>query len=227
MGLEIVLLGPPGSGKGTQSKRVAGAHGIVHISTGDILRANIEQRTELGKQARPYVDQGELVPDALVCALVRSRTKEADCSAGYVLDGFPRSLTQARVLRDTMAEAGDRIDVAIDLAVPEEELVERLTARRSCPKCGAIYNLKFNPPRRYPYCDVEGDENVPLEQRPDDEEATVLRRLRVYHETTEPLLAFYEAEGLLKSISGSRLSPDDVFRKVEEILVAVGAGRRP
>lgn len=222
MGLEIALLGPPGSGKGTQAKRVARARKLAHISTGDILRKNMDQRTDLGDQARPFMDRGVLVPDELVCAIVRRRTVEPDCVNGYVLDGFPRSLTQAKVLQEMMNENGGTLNAAINLDVPSEEIVERLSARRSCPKCGAIYNLKFNPPSRSPYCDVEGDENIVLVQRPDDEEDTILERLRVYHETAAPILEFYAAQGLLRTVRGERLSPEDVYAKVEEIIVSTG-----
>jgi len=226
MGLEIVLLGPPGSGKGTQAKRVARMHKLAHISTVDILRKNMDQGTDLGDLARPYMERGVLVPDELVCAIVRRRTVEPDCVNGYVLDGFPRSLAQAKVLLEMMTENGSKLDAAINLDVPSEEIVERLTARRSCPKCGAIYNLKFNPPSRSPYCDVEGDENVVLIQRWDDEAQTILRRLRVYHETAAPILEFYDSLGLLRAVRGERLSPDDVYAKVEEIIAATGVHKR-
>lgn len=205
--------------------RIAQAYGGAPISTGEILRAQIEQGTSLGEQAKAFMAKGVLVPDELVLAIVRRRLAEADCTDGYILDGFPRSVPQAHALCAMMAENGETLDAAINVTVPDAELVERLTARRSCPKCGTIYNLKFRPSRRNGFCDNEGAENVVLVQRPDDEEATVLERLRVYHRTTEPLLEYYQAEGLLKSVDGAGMFPDGVFVKVEEILAALGAVR--
>ncbi|MBI5095528.1 MAG: adenylate kinase [Candidatus Hydrogenedentes bacterium] len=223
--MEIVLLGPPGSGKGTQAKRIARARKLAHISTGDILRSHIEKGTDLGEQARPYMERGLLVPDELVCAIVARRTVEPDCVQGYLLDGFPRSLNQAKVLQELLSKSDGSLDVAINLDVADSELVERLTARRSCPRCGAIYNMKFNPPSRIPYCDVEGDENIVLMQRPDDKEETVMERLRVYHETAAPILEYYEAQGLLRPVRGTHLGSDGVYAKVEEILAVIETER--
>ncbi|MBI4557260.1 MAG: adenylate kinase [Candidatus Hydrogenedentes bacterium] len=222
MSARVVMLGAPGAGKGTQAKRIAELHGIPHISTGDIFRAHLERGTDLGQQVKPFLDAGHLVPDDLVCRIVVHRVREADCVNGYVLDGFPRSLPQAQALQRELNVEGAVLDVAINLAVPDDELVERLAARRSCPKCGRIYNLRFEPPRRNGYCDFEGEEDVALVQRPDDQESTVRERLVVYHRTTEPLLAFYRDTGLLRQVSGSGKSPEEVSAQIEEIFCALG-----
>ena len=221
MGLRIVMLGAPGAGKGTQAKRVADAHSLPHISTGDIFRANLAQGTPLGTKAKEYMDAGTLVPDELTCALVADRLAEADCAPGYILDGFPRSLPQAENLERLLDDRSQRLDVAVNIDVPDPEIVGRLTARRSCPQCGRIYNLTYDPPRREGVCD---DDGAALVQRDDDREETIRERLRVYHETTEPIIAFYEERGILKTIPASKMPPDDVFAQIEELLAAVRAG---
>ncbi|MBN2309668.1 MAG: adenylate kinase [Candidatus Hydrogenedentes bacterium] len=221
--MRIIMMGAPGAGKGTQAQRIAATYGVPHISTGDIFRAHLKDGTELGRKVRGYLDAGELVPDEVTCDIVAGRLAEADCANGYVLDGFPRSIPQAEALGRFLDARNEQIDVVIDVAVPDEEIVGRLTARRTCKKCGAIYNLKFSPPASgdgtrcdRPGCDGE------LSQRGDDQEETIRQRLRVYHETTEPLLAYYDEHGILKSVPGSGLSPDGVFEKIEEILSAAG-----
>ena len=224
MGLRIVMLGAPGAGKGTQAKRIAEARALPHISTGDIFRENLRAGTPLGLQAKQYMDAGKLVPDALTCEIVADRIAQKDCGNGYILDGFPRSLPQAEEFQRLLTARGDTLDVAIDIAVTDEEIIERLTARRSCPKCGAIYNLKFSPPKREGVCDVESCQGTALIQRADDQEKTIRERLRTYHETTEPIIAYYEKKRILKTVSGTGASPKDVFLKVEEILSAMGAG---
>jgi adenylate kinase len=192
MHLKIVLLGPPGSGKGTQAKRLSKDFNLAHISTGDLLREAVNDRTELGKKAKGYMDSGRLVPDDLVIALVKETIERMD--TGFVLDGFPRTVEQARKL-----EAISSIDVVINLQVEEELLVERLTMRRSCKECGAVYHLKFNPPKQEGVCDQCGG---PLYQRSDDTESTVRERLRVYNQNTLPLVEYYQRKDNLVSIDG-------------------------
>ena len=222
MGLRIVLLGGPGAGKGTQAKRMAEAQGLPHISTGDIFRANLRQGTPLGLEAKKYMDAGKLVPDALTCEIVADRIAQEDCARGYILDGFPRSLPQAQEFQRLLESRGDTMDVAIDIAVTDDEIINRLSARRSCPKCGAIYNLKFSPPKREGVCDQAACAGEALIQRVDDQEATIRERLRVYHETTEPIIEYYAKQGILKTVAGTGSTPDAVFAKIEEILAALG-----
>lgn len=220
MGLRIVMLGGPGAGKGTQAKRMAAAYALPHISTGDIFRANLKEGTPLGLKAKGYMEAGKLVPDELTCELVADRVVQADCREGYILDGFPRSTPQAEEFQRLLDARGDKLDVAINIDVTDDEIVDRLSARRSCPECGGIYNLKFSPPKREGFCDA--CENFELIQRKDDQEETIRERLHVYHETTEPIISYYEQQGILKTISGTGMSPDGVFAKIEEILSAFG-----
>ncbi|MCC6142806.1 MAG: adenylate kinase [Candidatus Hydrogenedentes bacterium] len=211
-------MGAPGAGKGTQAKRIADAHGVPHISTGDIFRRHIEEDTELGRQVKQYMDCGHLVPDELACAIVERRIARQDCADGYVLDGFPRSVNQAQQLERVLELREEPLTMVINLLVQDEEIVERLSARRTCPKCGAIFNLKFNPPRNGGACDIAGCSQVPLVQREDDKEETVRERLRVYHETTEPLLGYYSSRGVLVNVNGEGSTPGEVFEKVEEVI---------
>ena len=220
MGLRIVMLGAPGAGKGTRAKQMAEKHGLPHISTGDIFRAHLRQGTPLGLQVKGYLDSGQLVPDQLTCAIVADRTAQDDCNNGYILDGFPRSLPQAEEFQRLLGHRGEKVDLAINIDVTDPEIVDRLTARRSCPKCGAIYNLKFKPPKKNNTCDLDGETLI---QRQDDKEETVRDRLKVYHETTEPIIDYYGRQGVLKTIQGTSSTPDAVFKKVEEIVSAAGA----
>ena len=220
MGLRIVMLGGPGAGKGTQAKRMAEAYKLPHISTGDIFRAHLREGTPLGRQVQGYLDSGRLVPDALTCEIVAGRILQADCAGGYILDGFPRSLPQAEEFQRLLASRGEGADLAINVDVTDEEIINRLSARRSCPKCGAIYNLKFGPPKKEGVCDLDGEALI---QRKDDQEETIRERLRVYHETTEPIIAYYGKQGILKTISGTGATPADVFAKIEEIVAEKGA----
>jgi len=222
MGLRIVMLGGPGAGKGTQAKRMAEAYKLPHISTGDIFRANLRQGTTLGQEVKKYLDTGQLVPDALTCEIVADRIAQDDCAQGYILDGFPRSLPQAQEFQRLLESRGDTMDIAINVDVTDDEIINRLTARRSCPKCGAIYNLKFSPPKKEGVCDQEECDGKALVQRVDDQEATIRERLRVYHETTEPIIDYYEKQGILKTVAATGSSPDAVFAKIEEILAALG-----
>lgn len=220
MGLRIVMLGGPGAGKGTQAKQMADAYKLPHISTGDIFRAHLRGGTPLGLEVKQYLDAGRLVPDALTCQIVADRIAQPDCAAGYILDGFPRSLPQAEEFQRLLETRGERVDLAINIDVTDEEIVNRLGARRSCAKCGAIYNLKFSPSKREGVCDVDGE---PLIQRQDDQETTIRERLRVYHETTEPIIAYYEQQGILKTVNGTGSTPQAVFAKIEEIIAGAGA----
>lgn len=222
MGLRIVMLGGPGAGKGTQAKRMCEAYGLPHISTGDIFRANLREGTPLGLEAKKYMDAGGLVPDELTCQIVADRITHADCANGYILDGFPRSLPQAEVFQALLVSRGENVNLAINVDVTDAEIVARLSARRSCPKCGAIYNLQFSPPKQAGVCDVDGEGLI---QRQDDQEATIRERLRVYHETTEPIIAYYEQQGILKTVGGTGSTPDAVFAKIEALLSAAGAAR--
>ncbi len=220
MSLRIVMLGAPGAGKGTQAKRIAEACGLPHISTGDIFRAHLSQGTPLGLQVKSIMDAGNLVPDALTCQIVADRIQEDDCQKGYILDGFPRSLPQAEEFNRLLTERGEKVDVAIDIEVTDEEIIDRLSARRTCPTCGRIYNLKFGPPKNANTCDDDGAE---LTQRKDDCEETIRQRLNVYHETTEPIIDYYRKQNILKSVTGTGSTPNGVFAKIEEILAATGA----
>lgn len=215
MACRIVLLGGPGAGKGTQARRIAKARGVPHVSTGDIFRAHVENGTELGARVEEYLNSGKLLPDELACEIVAGRLSEPDCSDGYILDGFPRSLPQAEGL-DTLLEArGELIDIAVNLEVSDAELVLRVTERRTCPECGKIYNLRSNPPAEAGKCDEDG---TALDQRKDDNEETARDRLRVYHETTEPVEKFFERRGLLRTVDGGEMPPDQVEKAIEEII---------
>jgi len=227
VGFRIVLLGAPGAGKGTQAQRIAAARKIPHVSTGDIFRNHLQRNSDLAREIEPYMESGSLVPDELTCAIVARRLSEPDCGSGFVLDGFPRSLQQAEALERLLGQRDQKLDVALDLAVADEEIVERLTARRTCPECGAIYNLKYDPPRNSDSrCSRNGCNGV-LIRRADDTVETIRQRLVIYHETTEPIRAFYVERGLLKSVVADNLTPEAVFGKFEDILCAMEEGRRP
>ena len=209
--MRIIMLGAPGAGKGTQAKKIAAKYGIPHISTGDIFRANIKNGTELGNKAKTYMDQGLLVPDELTCDLVVDRIQQEDAREGYVLDGFPRTIPQAECLTEALNKLGSKIDYAIDVDVPDDNIVKRMGGRRACVKCGATYHVDNH---KEATCDTCGGELI---QRTDDAPETVANRLRVYHEQTSPLIDFYQAKGVLKSVDGTR-SIDDVFADICAIL---------
>jgi adenylate kinase len=222
MVLRIVLLGAPGVGKGTQAKELARQFQLPHISTGDIFRAHVARASDLGQGVQNYMTSGALVPDDVTCKVVIERLEQEDCQDGYILDGFPRSMPQAEFLTNYLDEREESLSLAISIDVPDDELVERLGARRFCPACGAIYNTKFNPPGQDEWCDRPGCA-MPVERRADDNEQTVRDRLRIYHETTEPILEYYRLRGKLQSIPGSGLDPEAVQERIAEAIAAVQA----
>lgn len=198
--MNLILLGPPGSGKGTQAKRLVQRYEIPQISTGDILRDAVKEGTPLGREAKRYMDEGKLVPDEVVVGIVRDRLKGPDCQKGFILDGFPRTIAQAEALDRILGEMGRGVDHVIDIEVDKEELLRRLTGRRTCKRCGAMYHVVFNPPKVDGVCDRCGGE---LYQRDDDKEETIRERLRVYEGQTAPLIEYYEKKGLLRRINGT------------------------
>ena len=212
--MKIIMLGAPGAGKGTQAKKIAEKCGIPHISTGDIFRANIKNGTELGKKAKTYMDQGLLVPDELVCDLVVDRIQQDDCKKGYILDGFPRTIPQAESLDKALQAIGEKMDYAIDVEVPDENIVKRMGGRRACVGCGATYHLVYAPTKKEGICDVCGGELI---LRDDDKPETVQKRLGVYHEQTQPLIDYYKNQGILREVDGS-VDMEDVFKESLNIL---------
>ena len=212
--MKVIMLGAPGAGKGTQAKKIAAKYQIPHISTGDIFRANIKEGTELGKKAKTYMDEGMLVPDELVVDLVVDRVQQEDCKNGYVLDGFPRTIPQAEALDKELSSIGDKVDLAIDVEVPDENIIKRMSGRRACVGCGATYHIEYAAPAKENICDVCGKELV---LREDDKPETVQKRLNVYHEQTKPLIDYYRQSGILKIVDGTQ-EIDHVFRQIEEVL---------
>lgn len=212
--MKIIMLGAPGAGKGTQAKKIAEKYGIPHISTGDIFRANIKNQTELGRKAKGYMDQGMLVPDELTLELIMDRFAKDDCKNGYVLDGFPRTIPQAEALTTALAEKQDAVDYAINVDVPDEAIVSRMSGRRACLSCGGTYHIKFNPTKVEGVCDACGGELV---LREDDKPETVQKRLDVYHEQTQPLIEYYQTQNILKEVDGT-LPMEEVFRAIIAIL---------
>ena len=214
--MKIIMLGAPGAGKGTQAKKIAEKYQIPHISTGDIFRANIKNGTELGKKAKTYMDQGLLVPDELVCDLVVDRVKQEDCKNGYILDGFPRTIQQAESLDEALGQMGESLDYAINVDVPDEHIVNRMSGRRACVGCGATYHMVYAPTKKEGVCDVCGAELI---LRDDDKPETVQKRLSVYHEQTQPLIDYYKGKGILKDVDGTK-DMDVVFQAITDILGA-------
>lgn len=212
--MKIIMLGAPGAGKGTQAKMIADKYGVPHISTGDIFRANIKNGTELGMEAKKYMDQGLLVPDELTVKILLDRVAEEDCKEGYLLDGFPRTIPQAEVLDKALTELGDAIDYAINVDVPDENIVKRMSGRRACLSCGSTYHMEHIPPKKEGVCDKCGNELV---LRDDDKPETVLNRLEVYHKQTQPLIQFYEEKGVLRTVDGTK-PMKEVFDSIVEIL---------
>lgn len=211
--MRLVLLGPPGAGKGTQAKRLIEKMSIPQISTGDLLRAAVRDETELGLKAKAKMDAGQLVPDEIVIGMVKERLTKDDCRSGFILDGFPRAVSQAEALSKLLAESGG-LDHVISIEVPEEELVRRLTGRRSCPKCGAMFHVVFSPPAKEGICDKCGGELI---TRADDNEETIRNRIGVYREQTEPLKDYYQKLGLLRPIDGTG-TPADIEHKIAEVI---------
>ena len=214
--MNLILMGLPGAGKGTQAKMIAEKCGIPHISTGDIFRANIKNGTELGAKAKEYMDKGLLVPDELVCDLVVDRIQQADCEKGYILDGFPRTIPQAEALENALNAIEQKLDYAIDIDVPDENIINRMSGRRACVGCGATYHLVYAPTKTEGICDVCGKELI---LRDDDKPETVQKRLNVYHEQTQPLIDYYTKAGILKTVDGT-VDINDVFAAIVEILGA-------
>ena len=214
--MKIVMLGAPGAGKGTQAKMISEKYGVPHISTGDIFRANIKENTPLGQKAKEYMDKGLLVPDELVVDLVVDRLAQDDAKKGYVLDGFPRTIPQAEALDKALAELGQKMDYAIDVDVPDENIIHRMGGRRACVGCGATYHLEYAPTKVEGICDACGKELI---LRDDDKPETVKKRLDVYHEQTQPLIDYYTNAGILKTVDGT-VDIDVVFQNIVEILGA-------
>ena len=212
--MRLVLFGAPGSGKGTQAAFLQKDLGVPHISTGDILRESVKNGTALGFKAKSYMDSGALVPDQLILELIRERLAQADAGQGFLLDGFPRTVEQAKGLESLLADLGQKIDWVVSLDVDFEELIKRLTARRLCPKCGAIYNLVSQSPKAEGSCDKC---EAKLEQRADDQRSTVENRLQVYRSQTEPLLDYYRTKGILKATDGNQ-APEAVYRSLQHAL---------
>ena len=212
--MRLVLLGPPGAGKGTQAVHIARVFGVPCVATGDIFRANVRQETELGREAKAYMDRGDLVPDEVVIGMVTDRLSQPDAISGFLLDGFPRTVPQAMALEDYLANNNRPLDVVLRFNVPESEIVRRIVNRRSCPEDGTVYHLEFNPPRKDGVCDVCG---TPLVQRKDDTEEVVRHRLEEYHAKTEKLEYFYWERGLLRDVDS--VGPvEDVAKRVNEVL---------
>ena len=212
--MKIIMLGAPGAGKGTQAKKIAEKYSIPHISTGDIFRANIKENTELGQKAKVYMDQGLLVPDELVVDLVVDRLKKDDAKNGYVLDGFPRTIPQAEALTNALNAIGEKVDYAIDVDVPDESIIRRMSGRRACVSCGGTYHIRYNPTKVEGVCDACGGELI---LRDDDKPETVQQRLSVYHEQTQPLIDYYTKEGILKVVDGT-VDLDVVFQEIVKVL---------
>ena len=214
--MKIVMLGAPGAGKGTQAKMIASKYQVPHISTGDIFRANIKNGTELGKKAKEYMDQGLLVPDELTVDLVIDRLSQDDCKKGYILDGFPRTIPQAEALDAALAKRGEKMDFAIDVDVPDENIISRMSGRRACTGCGATYHIVYNPSKKGDTCEVCGETLI---LRDDDKPETVQKRLIVYHDQTQPLIDYYTGQNILKTVDGTQYM-NDVFAAITEILEA-------
>jgi adenylate kinase len=211
--MNIILLGPPGSGKGTQAKMIAEKYNVKHVSTGDILRENVRNNTPLGQEAKKYMDAGKLVPDALLVEIIKDRFSKPDMKSGWMLDGYPRTTPQAEALEAILPSLGQKIDVVLNIDVPDADLVKRVTGRRMC-KCGTTYHVQFNPPKVAGKCDACGAE---LYQRKDDTEETVKQRLQAYHTQTQPLIDYYNKKGIVATINGAG-DIKEIFNNVSKAL---------
>lgn len=209
--MNLILMGLPGAGKGTQAEKINAVYGIPHISTGDMFRSAIKEGTDLGKKAKEYMDQGELVPDEVTIGIVRERLNKDDCKNGFLLDGFPRTTRQAEALQEILTDMNDELDKVVHVDVPEEQLVERLSGRRVCPTCGTTYHVLYNPPEKEGVCDKDGTELI---QRDDDKPETVKNRLSVNMEQQKPLLDYYREKGYLVTVNGDQ-EIDEVFRDIQ------------
>ncbi len=214
--MKLIMLGAPGAGKGTQAKKIAAKYGIPHVSTGDIFRANIKNGTELGMKAKSYMDAGGLVPDEITIGMLLDRISEDDCKTGYVLDGFPRTIPQAESLTKALENRGESIDYAVNVDVPDENIISRMGGRRACLNCGATYHVVYNAPKTEGICDSCGQELV---LRDDDKPETVKKRLDVYHQQTQPLIDYYQKAGVLAEVDGTK-DMEEVFQAIVEILGA-------
>ena len=212
--MKIIMLGEPGAGKGTQAMRITEKYQIPHISTGDIFRANIKAETELGKEAKTYIDKGLLVPDEVTENMVLDRIDQPDCNGGYILDGYPRTIPQADFLWDALAAKGEAIDYAINIRVSDDAIIERIAGRRACPKCGSTYHLAYAAPEREGLCDKCGAE---LYLRDDNRPETVKKHLEVFHEISEPLIKYFNAKGVLHTVDGTQ-EMEQVFQDITDIL---------
>ena len=212
--MKIIMLGDPGAGKGTQAKKIAAKYSIPHVSTGDIFRANIKNGTELGMKAKSFMDAGGLVPDEITIGMLLDRIHEADCVNGYVLDGFPRTIPQAESLTKALSERGEAVDYAVNVDVPDENIINRMSGRRACLNCGATYHIVYNPSKKEGICDTCGQQLV---LRDDDKPETVKKRLSVYHDQTQPLIDYYKKQNILKSVDGTQ-PMDKVFADIVTIL---------
>jgi adenylate kinase len=215
--LNLILFGPPGAGKGTQAERLRNDFRLPFISTGEMLRANVNDETKLGLEAKKYMDAGDLVPDGLIVAMAGERLKQPDAQDGFILDGFPRTIAQAEALDELLSELRRRITAAILIDVSDEEVVRRISGRRVCIKAGHNYHIEFDPPKREGICDQDGSRLI---QRDDDTPEVVRNRLSVYHEQTEPLVEYYDAKGLMRRIDGSR-SPADVHDHIRAVIATL------